>query len=196
MIDWNRGAHELNRTESVFWRRDHRGIQQAHADERHNHQRLRSRAKNEFRPRGSRLRQQGEEILSGGKRAHIRVHSSAIDNTRLGPKVSDAPYSDAGTAEFYSLQLKGCTAKAISLANGKSMWLIFQELTPAAPGGLRGQSKKSQKLHARLESLTPGGSVHPARDRRPVEPGSKISRHRRIERLHLFGQLVPEGTPG
>jgi hypothetical protein len=40
-------------------------------------------AENEFCPRLSRLWEQGEEILSGSSRAHIGVHSLAVENTHL-----------------------------------------------------------------------------------------------------------------
>jgi hypothetical protein len=42
---------------------------------------LRAGAENEFRPRFSRLREQGEEIFSGSSRTHIGVHSLAVENT-------------------------------------------------------------------------------------------------------------------
>jgi len=75
----------------MLLRRNHGWIQQAHPDEERHRQRLRAGAENEFRPRLSRLRKQGEEILSGSSRTHIGVHSLAVENTHselkfLGPR--------------------------------------------------------------------------------------------------------------
>jgi hypothetical protein len=68
------------------------------------------------------------------------------------------------------------------------MWLIFQIFTDLRPA-TGAASKNEDKIYTPSPRLLlPEEACTPARNRRPVEPDSKISRHRRIERLHLFGQ--------
>src|SRR5580693_2859887 len=116
MVDWDWSGHKFNRAEIVLLGRNHRRIQQAHPDEERDRKRLRSGAKNEFRPRFSRLRKQGEKILSGSSRTHIRVHSLALENTHSGLKFL-GPWRKHWDRTGLELSLqprpKSCTAKAI-----------------------------------------------------------------------------------
>src|SRR5260370_32765527 len=86
MIDGNRRAYQLNRTESVLRRRDHCGVEQADPRQKHDNHGLRPSTESELGPGSSRLRQQGKESFLGGRVAHI--HSLVAINTHSGLKVS------------------------------------------------------------------------------------------------------------
>src|ERR1700674_3636721 len=155
LIDGNRRGHDSHRAVNVLGRGEHRGVQQAHPDQKRNGQGLRSTAENEFRPRRSRFRQQREERRLGGRRTHIAL---LVTSWKPGTEVevsqtfSDLALWTLGAPRsirliVYYPEGKGCTRKAISLATGNFILLSLQLLRLVIPAAGKAFARKSNKLH-------------------------------------------------